>query len=263
MAIKYFFVAFMLIMSLGAVSAMEWDNVADYKNEDMTVEITNWLGIGEKLGEATLTSHSSVTEVRSVIAGKDRVVMFYEFDFTEGYVGGLGIVTFTDMKKSKSIDRDYSFVTPVYKEESGYVGEEECNIDFVDKINKTICEIVKTPYTRRVIDYWERLEKNDIPSGKITIGLMTTTKEGDLIDGVWEIAGKLVEKHAVWDASLTNGLEAYYKFDEGVGVVAGDSANSSNGTLTGGTTWTGSGKLGTDSVTLRKMEVIVLLYLLM
>jgi len=120
MAIKYFFVAFMLIMSLGAVSAMEWDNVADYKNEDMTVEITNWLGLGAKIGEATLTSHKTATEVRKVIAGKDRVVMFYEFNFTDIYSKGLGIVTFTDMKKSKSIDRDYSFAVATYKEQTSY-----------------------------------------------------------------------------------------------------------------------------------------------
>ena len=126
MAIKYFFVAFMLIMSLGAVSAMEWDNVADYKNEDMTVEITNWLGLGAKIGEATLTSHKTATEVRKVIAGKDRVVMFYEFNFTDIYSKGLGIVTFTDMKKSKSIDSDYSFAVATYKEQTSYSTKEVC-----------------------------------------------------------------------------------------------------------------------------------------
>ena len=235
MDIKYFFVAFMLIMSLGAVSAMDWDNVADYKNEDMTVEITNWLGLGEKLGKATLTSHKTATEVRKVIAGKDRVVMFYEFNFTDIYSKGLGSVTFTDMKKSKSIDRDYSFAIATYKEQTFYSTKEVCGMEFVNDTNQNICRNIKTPYTKQVINSWTKLEKNDIPKGKVTIGLMTDVDGGDYMDAVWEIAGKKVSRHAEWTESLNEGLYAYYTLNETSGTIAYDGLGKHNATgfLTG------------------------------
>ena len=250
-----FLVAVMLmVISISMVSAVDWNNVIDYKDDDMTVVLTNWWDIpfiGDKLGEATLASHTTVNEIKEVGIG-DVVTMYYDFVWT-GDEGDLGNVYFTDMNAGgKEIEKDYHFVVANYIEVPTYTyGKEICeDIISLNLSSERVCskEIISTTYNKE-IGSWSNLEGLKIPKGNITIGLMTTTKEGDLIDGVWEIAGKLVEKHAVWDASLTNGLEAYYKFDEGVGVVAGDSANSSNGTLTGGTTWTGSGKLGTDSVT--------------
>ncbi|KKK81211.1 hypothetical protein LCGC14_2815780, partial [marine sediment metagenome] len=82
----------------------------DYTNEDRTVIITNWFGLGEKLSEATLSSHKTPTEIRNVIAGKDRVVMYYDFKGVELYKDGLGKVSFTDMKTGLSINKNYKLL---------------------------------------------------------------------------------------------------------------------------------------------------------
>ena len=39
--------------------------------------------------------------------GKDRVVMYYDFNFTDGYVDGLGEVTFINKWNGKLIEKDY------------------------------------------------------------------------------------------------------------------------------------------------------------
>ena len=48
-------------------------------------------------------------------------------------------------------------------------------------------------------------------------------------------------------STLTNGLVAHYKFDEGSGTTATDSAGSNSGTLTNGPSWT-TGKIGNYSL---------------
>lgn len=239
---KLFLIFIVGIFLIGTISASEWDNALKYKNNDLTVEIDNAcipiinLCFGDKIGETTLKSHSSVNEIKNVMRGKDRLVMWYDFNFGELYKNGLGDVEFTDERTGKKIEKSYYFAQAKYKQVDIY--DDVCILRIVEANGTTYetqdChkEIVRTI---KQIYEWDRLDSNEIPKGKSTIGLFTDVLKDDYIDGVWLIAGKRIKKHASWTDSLNTGLVAYYNFENLsavdnnlTDVVTGDY----NGTLT-------------------------------
>ena len=217
-----------MVLLVGSVSAFEFDNKLTYYNEDLKVELTNWFGLGVDYGTAKLKSHKSVNEVRSVVIGKDIVVMYYDFDFLELYEEGLGKVYFTDERIGEEIEKDYSFVYWTNETYEKDIYEEQCS----KSLNQTnICGQVvigKENVTREV---WKPYNSRDIQKGKIRIGLQTDVKLDDLIDGVWTIWGKRIERHAVWTADLNVRLFTYYKLDENAtNTFVLDSILNNNGT---------------------------------
>lgn len=219
-------VTLILFSLIGIVSAANWDNSINYENNDMTVVIKNFLGLGRELGRVTLTSHTTPTEVRNVFAGKDRVVMYYNFEGWELNEDGLGEIEFIDIRTGKNVDKDYYFAKAIYEDVlvNDYV--EVCEIESVNSTSENVCnEMISGTHTESRLKEWERLEDNNIPTGDTTIGLITDVKHNDYIDGVWTIAGKKIRKHAVWTESLNVGLVAYYNFDTDGTDVTGNSHN--------------------------------------
>lgn len=224
---KILFITLMgLILLIGSVSAvMEWDNSLDYKDKDMKVVITNWLGLGEKIGEATLKSHSSIDEIIKVPQGESKV-MYYDFNFSEEYESGLGKVTFIDLETGKKINKDYHFEKAVYREE---MSGRWINCKTENSVKN--CDYIETGLYKNLIG-WEKLENNNIPKGEVRIALVTNVNKGDLIDGVWTIAGKKVSKHASWtEQSLLAGLYAGWTMNETSGSTANDVLGTYDGTL--------------------------------
>ncbi|KKM72914.1 hypothetical protein LCGC14_1415780, partial [marine sediment metagenome] len=182
----------------------------EYSDDDMEVKISNFFGLGKEIGRAKLTSHETPTEVRNVIEGENRTVMYYEFNFKEKYDNGLGKVEFINMHSGEKIEKDYYFAIAVYDEDG-------------------------------ILSHWERLDEGNIPKGKVTIGLVTDVNTGDYIDGIWTVAGKKIKKHATWSASLNNGLVHYWNCDEGTGTDVGDQRGGDTGVQRNGTIVTGGG----------------------
>jgi len=213
----------LVIVNLTLISAMDFDNRITYSNEDKTATITNWLGLGEELGKATLTSHETVAEVRKVMPGKDRVVMYYEFDFKDIYENGLGEVTFIDEHNGKEIERDYYFA--IASRESYEVDN---YIQVCGTSGNYTCSQVKSGMKTNYRTVWTKLDKNDIPKGKVTIGLIVDVRQNDRVDGIWEIAGKKISKHASWTSALNVDLIFYADFDASSGTVVTDEINETN-----------------------------------
>jgi len=165
---------------ISCVSAWEFDNFLNYKNKDLTVDITNAFGFGDLIGEMTLKSHKSVDEVLSVNSGSEVVTMYYETNFNYLQENGLGKVTFTDMRTGKQVDRKYSYVE---------VTLPECHqIIYPNKSIGQECNPLS----------YVKLENKNIPKGKSIIGIVVEVLEDDYIDGIWEVVGKKISKHAVW-----------------------------------------------------------------
>lgn len=198
------------IALINVVSAWEFDNGIDYYKKDMIAVFENAWGFGTEIGKAELTSHTSVTEVRNIIRGEDRVVMYYDFyDWNEVYENGLGKVTFTDKNTGKKINKDFKFVYPIYKEITINNYTNKCGADVYcseDIINK---------YNVTRLDRWEELGNKDIPKENIKIGIMLDVLEGEHLDAIWTIANVEVKKHAEWTESLNAGLVAYWSMDDG------------------------------------------------
>lgn len=221
---KLLVLMFCAILLVGIVSSAEWDNKVSYKNEDKTVEITNWLGVlgwlglNDKIGEATLTSHKEVSEVRYVMPGEDRVVMYYDFDFSNEYVNGLGDVYFTDMEKDRSIEKEYHFAKKV---EVPYQVPTYQYVKCKNPEDGDTCDVIQNGTRTLYKDEWIRLENSNIPAGNITIGLVTDVDNREYVDAVWTIAGKEVSKHASWQGSWSVDLNSTWKKDEsGTDLIA-------------------------------------------
>ncbi len=214
---KLLLIGFLLFILIPQISSFEFDNKLTYYNEDLKVELTNWFGLGVDYGTVELKSHKSVDEVRDVAIGKDRVVMYYDFDFLELYEEGLGKVYFTDERTGEEIEKNYSFVYWTNETYEKNIYEEQCSESF----NGTnICGTIVIGKENATREIWKPYNSRDIQEGKIRIGLQTDVKFNDIIDGVWTIGGKKIERHAIWGAS--NGLVSYYKLDESSGSTAFD-----------------------------------------
>ncbi len=213
---------FLLIGLVSNVSALEFDNKLTYEDGDLKAKFSNsFLGVTTtEIGTAKLMSHKSVTEIKRVGLGK-QITMWYDFDFKDLYKEGLGEVEFIDEKTGAIVERNYTFVYWGEKIINIY-GSVECENDYNENGTRKTCNgIIDT----EVIYDWMPLEERDIKKGKVRIGLLVDVKEGDLIDGRWNIVGIKVDKHSAWAANLDTGLIAYFKLDEASGTSSGVDVN--------------------------------------
>jgi hypothetical protein len=220
------------IFLISFTSGADWDNGIRYENDDMKAIIENVWGlplIGSDLGSVELKSHKSINEVLPIAPGENKIVMYYDFNFTELYENGLGEVEFINMTSGKNIEKDYNFVIwdRIYEEKNNY--SKKCNV----QLNGTkVCNNVLTGTYIEETYGWIKLDNINIPKGKVRIGLATDVNIGDKIDGIWTIAGQKIEKHAVWTASLNVGLISFWKLNQTSGDVL-DSLGINNGTNNG------------------------------
>ena len=225
---KLLLIMLCIVLLVGSVYALEistWDNVLNYKEDDMKVDVINVLGF-EKLGTIELKSHSFVDEVLEFGFGQEEVVIYYDFTDWELYEDGLGEVYFTNMSNGEEIEKDYYFVEWVFKDVEVNDYKKVCELI----LNGTnVCESVLVGTHLEKEWGWRRLENKDIENKRI--GLKTYVGQGDYIDAFWTIAGKKIKRHAVWTTNLNVDLISYYKLDETTGSNAEDSHGDNNGTL--------------------------------
>lgn len=176
---KLLLILMCMILLVGSISAFEFDNRLKYSNNDMKVTIENAFGLGEDLGILELKSHKSVDEIREISYGQSP--MYYEFDFKEIYENGLGDVKIINLNNRKEEKLNYYFV--------------QISKEIIETINRTNGE--KEYYEKEV---YTKYDSKTIPLGKVTIGIMVEGMEiGKKYDGIWEVAGKEISKHAAWE----------------------------------------------------------------
>ncbi len=199
---------------INCVSAVDFDNVLSYEENDMKVSFDNVFGLGKHLGDIELKSHSSVTEVKKVGFGKEEVVMYYDFTDWEFYPDGLGRVIFTDMEIGKEIEKDYKFV--IWKEIEVDVNDYELVCDtFVNGTKNNCVNNLIGTHKENKFD-WIEYKSLDIPEGNSSIGLKTYVRKGEYVDGVWTIVGKKVKKHITWVGDIN--AKYCWDFDETSGT---------------------------------------------
>lgn len=212
-----------LLAMLPVVSATS----IDYSNNDMTAHIKDTIlfgliNVGEQ-GTMTLASHKSVTEVLEVGLGW-QVNMYYDTNFGKAHQDALGEVTFIDMRTGEEVEKEWKYV---------YWGEEEYESPIYDyketiSLNGTIInERIQIGNETKTKGNWLDYNSKNIPKGKIRIGIMVNNKQGEYIDGVWEVQGKKIKKHASWTTDLNVNIVSYYKQDMASGSAI-DSAGGNN-----------------------------------
>jgi hypothetical protein len=220
-------------------SATTFTRSVDYENNDLTAVFTNWWGLGGEQGRMTLTSHEldEKNEIKTLQVGLGKqIVMTYDFEFNEKLTDVLNDVTYTDMRTGRLIDREWSYVylTTETKERNICIKEIE------DEKNKTqmICAEYKIEeYSENV---WKPYNLKELPNGKITIGIEVDVKQGDYIDGVWNIGSKSIDRHATWsyNETLNNNSADYWTFyrSNNNGNLSWDSINGLGAIVT---SWNG------------------------
>lgn len=210
---KLFLLMFCMVLLVGTVSALDWDNDIDYSNDDLTVTIKNyfglfsWLPIDDTIGEATLKSHKTPTEVRGIMYGEDRVVMYYDFKNWKEDKGTLGQVYFTNMKTGEPIEKNYYFAKAIYEDVEVQDYNVVCELGECRKVESGTH--IENKLTR-----WEELTNTNIPKEDIRIGLVTDVAPRDYVDAVWTIAGEKVKKHSSWYDYFETDLNLYFNMSD-------------------------------------------------
>ena len=194
------------LFCVNMVSAWEFDNTIKYENNNLKVTLTNnnFLGIGDLIGYAKdlgtleLKSHPTTDYIKKVNVGNP-VVMWYDFNFEDVYINGLGDVNFIDMKTKELVKRDYKFV--YWVEDTINTTSWDCKEAILK--NGTLERNCLNPIIiKKVGGYWEDYNLKDIPKGNLRIGIKVNVKEYDFIDAVWEVGGKKVSLHASYEAEV-------------------------------------------------------------
>ena len=179
-----------MVLLIGSVSAINWDNSLRYENNDMKVTLENIWGlplVGSDLGSLELKSHKSIDEIIKVGVGK-QIVMYYDFSFEELYEDGLGVVEFMNIKTGELVERNYTYV---------YFGEEEYEVDVWNEIKLGNGTFMKELFTEILTrNSWLPYNSIDIPKGNITLGIEVDNLPRDYIDAIWKIGGQRISKHA-------------------------------------------------------------------
>jgi len=216
-------VMFIGIFLINLISAPTWTRSVEYNEEDVReVTFKNWFGLGATQGTMTLTSHEldERGEIKTLKVGLGKqVVMSYDINFNQKFVDVLGDVEFINMKTGQPIERDYKFVyldTEELERENCIewgTNETEIGGSKNETGNETqVC--LKWETETYEIDIWKDYNLRNIPEGEITIGIEVETKQGDYIDGIWNIGSKRLDRHASWEASLEVGLVAWWEFED-------------------------------------------------
>lgn len=188
-----------------------------YENQDLKA-IFNEKDFNERIVDFDLKSHPSVDYVLPVGAG-NQVVIFYDVNSNLGLMNALGDPEFTDMRTGKRVEREWRYV---------YWGEAERDVyscDYTYSANGTrICNSVVTG--KETYETWLPYNSRNLPKGTQEIGIEVEVKPNDYIDGVWNVGGKRIDRHAQW---IQGSLKAYYKLDE----TSGTNVIDSHGAYTG------------------------------
>ena len=115
---KKFLLVFVLMMFLFVpmVTAVKIDYSPNEKAvEDMKVKFSDTILFGliktGEQGTMELKSHETPKQILRVGAG-EQVTMYYDFNFKDAYINGIGDVKFVDMRTGKEVKRDYKTRQP-------------------------------------------------------------------------------------------------------------------------------------------------------
>ena len=207
-----------LLLVTPLISAQDWDNWVSYDDkdgvEDKVVTITNWLGLGETIGHV----ERMTPQVNHVFAGKDvQVMRIKTSEFDETYIEGLKDVEIKNLNTGKEEQKHFYWEKAIYQEYNKQITDITCGLvsevqnGSIIKLNKCTPKVIGTTKETKIVG-WEKLSNvADIPKGEWDFALVTEVNEGDCYDGIPIIAGKKVDRWAVWNSSLNVGVtSAYY-----------------------------------------------------
>ncbi len=197
-----FVVAVIFLMSF-ASAAFEFDNIVSYEKDDRVAVYDNLFGLCSEIARVELIT----PKINNVIPGRDRRVMIFKVsNLQELYSDGMGSTEIINMWNGEEDDLDYHYEYAIYEDVERNLYENECRI--IDGEEECFRKTVGKKTASEIVG-WEKLNTNDLPSGSLTIALVTDVFVGDYYDGVPTLFGKEISRWAVWQDGFNTGLVMY------------------------------------------------------
>lgn len=203
-----FFLFLMFILPLATAELLTFDNVKTYDATTQEVLIKNTFGIGADLARVKLN-----TPLENKVGIGYVKVAELELTSYDDYRNLLSSMDFYNIKTGMSkIELEFD-----YK----YKSYENYEVNDYEKVLSTNLKNGTAVYDYKIIgthleqrEVWYPLEKLDYIKGDVlTIGIWTTTYEGQKVEWIPTIAGLKINEFASWTAGLNTGLISYYKFE--------------------------------------------------
>lgn len=223
-----------VVSILPSVSALEFDNVKSYDEENQEITITNAFGLGVDIAKVTLDTPL----VLRVIPGENRLVAEFTIENLDGdYSNVFKQMDFYNIKQGGlNFQRDFTYKKEVF------IGNVQVDTftTFCEDVTHTngtvqkICEINKTGEVTNANYEWVELtsELTTLSAGNITIGIFTDVLKGDTVEWIPTLFGVEIDEWAVWTDSLDLGLQNYYNLSKSSGnaidSIRGDNATNFN-----------------------------------
>ena len=201
--------AIMITMTIGYVSAFEFDNIKDYDSSTKTITIKNSFLWMFDLGDvATITLETELIEY--VGSGKDvKVAEFTINNYAEDYPKFLKKMELFDTKKGdKKITRDITYKYRVLTGTREIVNSWGCGVE-----SPKDCKPNVESYNLNEYEWVEFDKEKDLPKGEITIGVFTEVIDGDRVEWIPELFGVEIDEWAIWTSGMSLDLTHYYNMD--------------------------------------------------
>jgi len=230
-----------LILCIGVVSALDFDNVKSYDANTKTITITNAFGLGGNLAKITLNT----PQIVYVIPGSNRKVAEFTIDSYNDYTSALKQMQFYNVKNNKEFSRTFTYKQKVV---TGTKKVNDYKTECKEELGKQSCYQILTGAHNEDIYEWQEYKTLNTKQEKITIGIFTDVYSGDNVEWQPTLFGVKITEWATWTDAMNVGLIHYYTFNETSGFVGLDSrgrdiGNQINATLYPSTRFT-TGKIG-------------------
>ncbi len=205
-----------IVLLVGTVSAIDWDDIKPYNESTKTYTLKNFFGLdvpifGGTIAELELKTPQKVELGLGYLKVAEIEIRNGKYDYEE-IINGIELYNINQGMKEVVRSIDYKYKTIIQIPNYEIVCEDVVN---ENKTISNICNQVEKGTKDKIV--WEDFEKNSLLKEEIiTLGLFTETKEGDRIEWVLNVYGnERLTAWAKWTASLTVGLNSYYMEDEG------------------------------------------------
>lgn len=217
-----------MILLLGSVSALTWDNTKSYDELEKEVIVKNSLSLGDEVARLKL-----ITPLNNVVPIGYNKVAEFEMTYYKDSNGGLDELKLYDTTNDmKEIERQVDYKVKVQEDYEVNDYKEVCEYD-LKSINQS-CEKVLVGTHTEQRDVWKNANEIEFELGKkYNIGLFTDVKKDDKVEWIPKYFGVTIEEWALWTG--TDAPVAYYKLDETTGDVVDATGNGNDGTNYGAT----------------------------
>jgi hypothetical protein len=201
----------LLLVNLGNLSALDWDNVKRYDENTKTATVVNSLGLGRDIAELQLLTPLN----NKVGLGYQRVAEI-KINNYDSYENALKQLDFYNIKSGmKKFERNFDYK---YKSTETYevqVIDKECE----EVLKNGSCSPTYKTETRER-EVWKEIGK-DLPKGEVTIGIYTNVQKGDHVEWIPTWFGVKIDEWAIWTADLNTDLTYYWNMSSGAEAISG------------------------------------------